>query len=148
MSEHLNVNNPEMIQKPGAIKKTKLYENDYRRIVSQLYTEIQRKDTQLKGLRVLTARLYESEQSARSFKIRAENNEQALKHAEARVAQLNKKLGIGPQTAFNRGVVLPGVSKKQFDGVVRENLKLKEALDHIVAQDLGGYDVILVRKYQ
>jgi hypothetical protein len=44
-----------------------------------------------------------------------------------------KKLGIWPQTAFGIDVVNPGVSRKDFDAVTKENIRLKEALKHIVS---------------
>ena len=122
----------------------KLQENDYRRIITQLHNEILAKNERLKGVKALTVMLHESEEKRKRMEAMANNYEMTLKRAEARIAQLNKTLGVGPQAAFNRGVVMPGVSRKDFELVTQENVRLRKALDHIVPTNLGGHDVILV----
>ena len=84
------------------------------------------------------------EKSVQSSQTRADNYETALRRAEARVAYLNKKLGIGPQSSFDIDVINPGVSRKDFDAVTKENIRLKEALEHIVPTELGGKDIVVV----
>ena len=44
--------------------------------------------------------------------------------AEATIAALNEKLGIGPQTASDISAVNPGVSREDFDAIIRENTEL------------------------
>ena len=38
----------------------------------------------------------------------------------------------------------PGVSRKDFDAVIKENIRLKEALEHIVRTEYGGKDIVIV----
>ena len=117
---------------------------DLKRIIAVLQTDIKAKNERLKGLEHLTKIYGESEEKVQNWKTRAENFETALRRTEARVAMLNKKLGIGPQTAFDIDVVNPGISRKDFDNITKENIELKEALEHIVPTELGGRDVVLV----
>ena len=44
-------------------------------------------------------------------------------------------------------VVYPGLSRKDFDAVTRENIGLKEALEHIAPTELGGKDIVIVCIY-
>ncbi|XP_028404900.1 tropomyosin-1-like [Dendronephthya gigantea] len=125
---------------------------DLKRIIAVQSKEIERKNEQLKGLQNLAKICSESEEKRQSWKTRAEKYESALRRAEARIAVLNKKLGmLGPQTAFDIKI-----SRHAFDAITRENIELKEALEHIVPTELGGKDVVLrnqelyelVTKYQ
>ena len=119
-------------------------ESDCRRLITQLYNEIIAKDARIKGVHALTLMLNEKEERCKRMEDMVKNYELTLKRAEARIAQMNKMFGVGPQTAFNRGVVMPGASKKDLDLVTQENLKLKKALEHIVSTELRGQAVILV----
>ena len=102
------------------------------------------KNERLKGVEDLVRICSEKEEKLQGWKTRADNYETALRRADARIAYLSKKLGIGPQTAFGMDVVYPGVSRKDFDAVTRENIRLKEALEHIVPTELGGKDIVIV----
>ena len=120
-------------------------EADLKRIIVGLQNDIKGKNERLKGVHLLTVLLHEAEEKCKQWEETAKNLETTLRRAEARIAQLNKIHGIGPQAAFNRGAVFPGVSRKDFELVTQENIKLKKALDHIVTANLGGNEVILVR---
>ena len=128
----------------GILDLTALQPEDYQRIITQLHNEVVAKDARIKGVESLAKMLHEAEQKSQRMQETAKNYELTLKRAEARIAQLNKMHGIGPQTAFNRGVVIPGVSRKDFDLVTRENEKLKKALQHIVSTEIEGHAVVLV----
>ena len=119
-------------------------ENDFKRIIAVQRREILVKNERLKGVEDLVRICSEREEKLQCWKTRAENYETALRRADARIAYLNKKLGIGPQTAFDMNVVYPGVSRKYFDAVTKENIRLKEALEHIAPTKLGGKDVVIV----
>ena len=123
-------------------------ENDLKRIVAVQHREILVKNERLKGVEDLVRICSEKEEKLQGWKTRAENYETALRRSDARIAYLNKKLGIGPQTALDIGVVYPGVSRKDFDAVTRENIRLKEALEHIAPTELGGKDIVIVSVYQ
>jgi hypothetical protein len=106
---------------------------------------------QQRGVNDLTRICNELEEKRQSSEtIRADNCEIALKRAEARIAYLNKKLGIGPRTTFDIDVVNPeisvnpGISRNDFDAVTKEDLKLKEALEHIAPTELGGENIVIV----
>ena len=115
-------------------------ENDLKRIAVQR-REILVKNQRLKGLEDLVRIWSEKEEKLQGWKTSAENYETALRRADARIAYLNKKLGIGPQTAFDMDVVYPGVSRKDFDAVTKENIRLKEALEQL---EFGGKEIIIV----
>ena len=87
-------------------------------------------------------------QKVQSWKTKAENTETALKQANTKIAYLNKKprknLGIEPQTTSGIDVVYPGVSRKDFDALTKENIRLKEALEHIAPTELGSKDIVIV----
>ena len=119
-------------------------ENDFKRIIAVQQREILVKNERLKGVEDLVRICSEKEEKLQGWKTRAENYETALRRSDARIAYLNKKLGIGPQAAFGMDVVYPGVSRKDFDAVTRENIRLKEALEHIVPTELGGKDIVIV----
>ena len=119
-------------------------ENDFKRIIAVQRKEIMVKNERLKGVEDLLRICSEKEEKLQGWKTRAENYETALRRADARIAYLNKKLGIGPQTAFDMDVVYPGISKKDFNAVTKENVRLKEALEHIAPTKLGGNDVMIV----
>ena len=55
-----------------------------------------------------------------------------------------RRLDIGRQTAIDIDDVNPEISRKEFDAINKENVKLKKALKHIVPTELGGKDVVLV----
>ncbi|XP_028404216.1 golgin subfamily A member 6-like protein 22 [Dendronephthya gigantea] len=120
--------------------------DDLRRITQALqHQELKGKNNRsMNEVKETTRILSESEKKMRrKEKTRAENSQIALRRAEARIAILNKKLGIGPQTAFEIDVVNPRVSQKDYDSLTIEYIKLKEALEHIVPTELGGKDVVL-----
>jgi hypothetical protein len=118
--------------------------DDLKRIIALQHREILGKNERLRGVEDLTRICNELEEKRQSSWTRADNYETALRRAEARIAYLNKKLGIGPQTTFGIDVVNPGISRKDFDAVTRENIRLKEALEHIVPTELGGKDIVIV----
>ncbi|XP_028404966.1 golgin subfamily A member 6-like protein 22 [Dendronephthya gigantea] len=120
-----------------------LNQGDLKRIIAVQQRDIKVKNERLDGLEKLTILYNISEEKRHSWKTMAENLEIALRRAEARIAVLNKKLNIGPQTAFDISVVNPGISRKDFDAITKENIALKEALEHIVPTELGGKDVVL-----
>ncbi len=133
------------VQRKGPIIALREYNvDDLKRIITAQQREIHVKNERLKGVEDLTRICHELEEKRQSWQIRADNYETALKRAEARVAYLNKKLGIGPQTTFDIDVINPGVSRKDFDAVTKENIRLKEALEHIVPTELGGKDIVIV----
>ena len=98
----------------------------------------------LKGVENLVRICSEKETKILGLKTTMENLETALRRADARIACLNKKLGIGPQTTLGIDVVSPGVSRKDFEAVTRESIRLKEALEHIAPTELGGKDIVNV----
>ena len=118
--------------------------DELKRIISIQQRDILSKNERLKGVENLAKICSDLEGKCKHWKSVAENTETALQRAEARIAYLNKKLGIGPQTAFGIDVINPGVSKKDFDVVTKENIQLKEALEHIVSAEIGGKDVVIV----
>ena len=119
-------------------------EKDFKRIIAVQQREILVKNERLKGVEDLVRICSEKEEKLQGWKTRAENYETALRRANARIAYLNKKLGIGTQTAFDMDVVYPGVSRKDFDAVIKENIRLKEALEHIAPTELGGKEIVIV----
>ena len=121
-------------------------ENDFKRIIAVQRREILVKNERLKGVEDLIRICSEKEEKLQGWKTRAKNDETALRGAEAIIAYLNKKLGIGPQseTAFDMDVVYPGVSRKDFGAVTKENIRLKEALEHIAPTELGGKEIVIV----
>ena len=118
-------------------------ENDLKRIIAVQHREILVKNERLKGVEDLVRICSEKEEKLQGWKTKAENYETALRRADARIAYLNKKLGIGPQMAFDMDVVYPGVSRKDFHAVTKENIRLKEALEHIAPTEMGGKDIIV-----
>ena len=120
--------------------------DDLKRIIAVQHREILVKNERLRGVEDLTRICSELEEKRQSWQTRADNYETALRQAEARIAYLNKKLGIGPQTSFgiNDDVINPVISRKDFDAVTKENIRLKEALEHIVPTELGGKDIVIV----
>ena len=133
-----------VLSKGAELNLEELSTRDLRRIIAVQQKEIKVKNDRLKGLEDLTKICSELEEKWQNWKTRADNYEIALKRAELRIAVLSKKLGIGPQAAFDIGVIYPGVSRKDFDAITRENIELKEALEHIVPTGLGGKDVVVV----
>ena len=129
---------------PENLKELKA--DELKRIITIQHRELLAKTERLKGVEELTKICNDLEEKRQSCQTRADNYETALRRAEARIAYLNKKLGIGPQTTFGIDVVNPGISRKDFDAVLvtKENIRLKEALEHIVPTELGGKDVIIV----
>lgn len=123
-----------------------VHEDDLKRIIALQRKDILDKNKRLKGVEKLTNIVNELEESRQSLQSKADNFESALRRAEARIAYLNKKLGIGPQTSMGVEVVDPGVSRKEYDALMRDNIRLKESLEHIVATELGGQDVVTVSK--
>ena len=121
-----------------------LLANDLKRIIALQHRELLAKNERLKGVEELTRICNELEEKRQGSETRADNYETALKRAEARIAYLNRKLGIGPQTTFDIDVVNPGISRKDFDAVTKDNIRLKEALEHIVPTELGGKDIVIV----
>ena len=121
-------------------------ENDFKRIIAVQRREILVKNERLKGVEDLIRICSEKEEKLQGWKTRAKNDETALRRAEAIIAYLNKKLGIGPQseTAFDMDVVYPRVSRKDFDAVTKENIRLKEVLEHIAPTELGGKEIVIV----
>ena len=133
------------VQSKASVTNLKEYNvDDLKRIIAALNREILVRNERLKGVEDLTRICHELEEKRQSWQIRADNYETALKRAEARIAYLNKKLGIGPQTTLDIDVINPGVSRKDFDAVTKENIRLKEALEHIVPTELGGKDIVIV----
>jgi RNase P protein component len=120
--------------------------DELKRIITIQHRELLAKNERLKGVEELTRICNQLEEKRQDSETRADNYKTALRRAEARIAYLNKKLGIGPQTTFGIDVVNPGISRKDFDAVTRENIRLKEALEHIVSTELGGKDIIIVSK--
>ena len=119
--------------------------DDLKRIIAVQHREILVKNERLRGVEDLTRICSELEEKRQSWQTRADNYETAFRQAEARIAYLNKKLGIGPQTSFGIDVVNPGrISRKDFDAATKENIRLKEALEHIVPTELGGKDIVIV----
>jgi hypothetical protein len=117
---------------------------DLKRIIALQHRELLAKNERLKGVEELTRICNELEEKWQDSKTRAENYETALRRAEARIAYLSKKLGIGPQMTFDIDVVNRGISRKDFDAVVKENInRLKEALEHTVPTELGGKDIVI-----
>ena len=119
-------------------------DNDFKRIIAVQQREILVQNERLKGVENLVRICSEKETRILGLKTTVENLETALRRADARIAYLNKKLGIGPQTTLGIDVVSPGVSRKDFDAVTRENIRLKEALEHIAPTELGGKDIVIV----
>ncbi|CAB4038079.1 Hypothetical predicted protein, partial [Paramuricea clavata] len=115
--------------------------DDLKRIIALQHRELLAKDERLKGVEDLTRICNELEEKRQGLETRADNYETALRRAEARIAYLNKKLG--PQTTFEIDVINPGISRKDFDAVTKENIQLKEALEHIVPTELGGKDIVI-----
>jgi hypothetical protein len=133
------------VQNQGQLLDSKeLNVDNLKRIVALQHREILVKNERLRGVEDLTRICSELEEKRQSWQTRADNNGAALRRAETRIAYLNKKLGIGPQTTVGIDVVNPGISRKNFDAVTKENIKLKEALEHIVPTELGGKDVVIV----
>jgi hypothetical protein len=130
--------------KGSVLNLRELQANDLKRIIALQHTDLLAKNERLKGVEELTRICNELEEKRQSSETRADNYETALSRAEARIAYLNKKLGIGPQTTFGIDVVNPGISRKDFDAVTKENIRLKEALEHIVPTELGGKDIVIV----
>ena len=75
-------------------------DNDFKRIIAVQRREILVQNERLKGVENLVRICSEKEKKLQSMKTRAENYETALRRADARIAYLNKKLGIGPQTTL------------------------------------------------
>jgi hypothetical protein len=130
--------------KGSVINLKELSADDLRRLIAYQQREIAVRNDRLRGVEKLTTICSDLEEKLQSSQTRADNYETALRRAEARVAYLNKKLGIGPQTSFDIDVINPGVSRKDFDAVTKENIRLKEALEHIVPTELGGKDIVVV----
>ena len=130
--------------KGDALNLQELNTDALKRIISMQQRDILSKNEQSKGVKNLTRICSDLEEKCKHWKSVAYNTETALQRAEAKIAYLNKKLGIGPQTAFDIDIINPGVSKKDFDAVTNENIRLKEALQHIVSAEIGGKDVVLV----
>jgi hypothetical protein len=130
--------------KGSVVNLKELSVEDLRRLIAYQQREIVVRNDRLRGVEKLTTICSDLEEKLQSSQTRADNYETALRRAEARVAYLNKKLGIGPQTSFDIDVINPGVSRKDFDAVTRENIRLKEALEHIVPTELGGKDIVIV----
>ena len=131
-----------LLQSKGEVQA--MGDNDFKRIIAIQQREILVKNERLKGVENLVRLCNEKEEKLQGMKTRAENYETALRRADARISYLNKKLGIGPQTTLGIDVVSPGVSRKDFDAVTRENIRLKEALEHIAPTELGGKDIVIV----
>ena len=127
-----------------ALNLQELNVEQLKRIISLQQKDILFMNSRLKGVENLAKICSDLEEKCKHWKSVAENTKTALQRAEARVAYLNKKLGIGPQTAFDIDVINPGVSRKYFDAVAKENIQLKEALEHIVLAKIGGKDVVIV----
>jgi hypothetical protein len=130
--------------KGSVVNLKELSVEDLRRLIAYQQREIAVRNDRLRGVEKLTTICSDLEEKLQSSQTRADNYETALRRAEARVAYLNKKLGIGPQTSFDIDVINPGVSRKDFDAVTRENIRLKDALEHIVPTELGGKDIVIV----
>jgi hypothetical protein len=133
------------LQSKGPVLNLKEFKtDDLKRIIALQHREILVKNERLRGVEDLTRICNELEEKRQGSETKADNYENALRRAEARIAYLNKKLGIGPQTTFGIDVVNPGISRKDFDAVTKENIRLKEALEHIVPTELGGKDIVIV----
>ncbi|CAB4045539.1 Hypothetical predicted protein [Paramuricea clavata] len=131
--------------KGPVLNLTELQANALKRIIALQHQDILVKNERLRGVEDLTRICSELEEKRQSWQTRAGNYEMALRLAETRIAYLNRKLGIGPQTrTFGIDVVNPGISIKDFDAVTKENIRLKEALEHIVPTELGGKDIVIV----
>jgi hypothetical protein len=121
--------------------------DDLMRIIALQRSEILVKNERLRGVEDLTRICNELVEKRQGSDTKADNYENALRRAEARITYLNKKLGIGPQTTFGIDVVNPGISRKDFDAVTKENIRLKEALEHIVPTEFGGKDIVIVSTF-
>ena len=130
--------------KGSAVNLKELNVDDLKRLIAFQQREIAQKNDRLRGVEKLTTICSDLEEKFHSERTKSDNYENALRRAEARIAYLNKKLGIGPQTSFDIDVINPGVSRKDFDAVTKENIRLKEALEHIVPTELGGKDIVIV----
>ena len=132
------------IKGPPLENLKELKADELKRIITIQHTELSAKNERLKGVEELTRICNQLEEKRQYSETRADNYKTALRRAEARIAYLNRKLGIGPQTTFGIDVINPGISRKDFDAVTTENIQLKEALKHIVSTELGGKDIVIV----
>ena len=130
--------------KGSVLNLKELNADDLRRLIAYQQRELGLRNDRLRGVEKLTAIVSDLQEKLQSSETKSENYEIALRRAEARIAYLNKKLGIGPQTSLDIDVINPGVSRKDFDAVTKENIRLKEALEHIVPTELGGKDIVVV----
>ena len=131
----------------GYINLQQLSTDQLKRIIIFIQQrDILSKNDRLKGVENLAKICSDLEEKCKHWKSVAENTETALQRAERRIARLNKKLGIGPQTAFDIDLINPGVSRKDYDAVTKENIRLKEVLEHIVSTEIGGKDLVTVSK--
>ena len=113
--------------KGQVINLKELNVDDLKRIITVQQREILVKNERLKGVEDLTRICSELEEKRQSLQIKADNYETALKRAKARVAYLNKKLGIGPQMTVDIDVTNPEVANK-----------------NIRPTELGGKDIVVV----
>ncbi len=100
--------------KGQVINLKELNADDLKRIITIQQREILVKNERLKGVEDLTRICSELEEKRQSLQIKADNYETALKRAKARVAYLNKKLGIAPQMTLDIDVTNPEVANKNI----------------------------------
>lgn len=113
-----------------------------KRIITILQRDIKLKNERLRRLEDLKRSHSESEEKLQSWKTKAESYKADLRRAEATIADLHKKLGIGPQTALCIDVVHPGISRTDFDANTRENIELKEASKYFAPTEMGTNVVV------
>ena len=61
---------------------------------------------------------------------------------------VNKKLAFGLQTAFDIDVVNTGVSRKDFDEIIRENIESEDGMDLHAVSVLSKCSDILLWYYE
>ena len=116
-----------------------------RRTLLIVVSERKKMASQITGVQNLGVQLQKKEQELRTLSERNERLESSLARAENRITQLSHLAGNNGQTIAGQGaIVTPGVSKKLLESLNRENIKLRQALDHKTNRGPSGVDLAMV----
>ena len=107
--------------------------------IRHLVEQHNRTNSKLIGVQVLTDQLEQKTQECERYKATIQQLEVLLSRAENRIAQLSVKGG-----SAKGGIVTPGISKRLFESIARENTKLKIALEHVVNKQPNGIELAVV----
>lgn len=108
--------------------------------IHHLVEEQNRSNSKLIGVQVLTDQLEHKNEECNVLKVKLKQLEVLLSRAENRISQLSMKGG----SAKSGGVITPGVSKRLFEAITRENTKLKLTLEHVLNKLPNGIDLAVV----